>query len=81
MAEVKRFHWVHWRRLSQAFFLLAFLALAWGILAIAIRTLLVLSPLDVTNPILIVYIIFLVCLAAVAGTLGFLGGKLTFPYE
>lgn len=60
---------------------LAFLALACGILAIAIRTLVVLNPLDVTNPILIVYIIFLVCLAAVAGTLGFLGGKLTFPYE
>jgi predicted heme/steroid binding protein/uncharacterized membrane protein len=60
---------------------LAFLALLWGILALVIRTFVIINPLDMTDPILLAYLSLVISLAALAATLGFLGGKLTFPYE
>ncbi len=60
---------------------LAFLALLWGILALVIRTLYIINPLDITAPIMLAYLSLVISLSALAGTLGFLGGKLTFPYE
>ncbi len=60
---------------------LAFLALLWGILAFVIRTFVITNPLDMTDPILLAYLSLVISLSALAATLGFLGGKLTFPYE
>lgn len=60
---------------------LAWLGLLWGVFAIAIRTFILVNPLDFGDPLLLLYLSLVICLSAVVVTIGFLGGKLTFPYE
>jgi predicted heme/steroid binding protein/uncharacterized membrane protein len=60
---------------------LAWLGLLWGVFAITIRTFILVNPLDFSDPLLLIYLSLVICLSAVVATIGFLGGKLTFPYE
>ncbi len=60
---------------------LAWLAAAWGILAVVIRTFVLINPLDFIEPMLLAYLSLVVSMSALVATIGFLGGKLTFPYE
>jgi predicted heme/steroid binding protein/uncharacterized membrane protein len=60
---------------------LAWVALALGALAIALRLFVLADPLEARNIYVIVYVVSLVSLMVVVSCIGFLGGKLTFPYE
>lgn len=59
--------------------------LAWVVLVVAvfsfgIRTFLVVDPLRITDIFVIAYVAAILILAVLASYVGFLGGKLTFPY-
>jgi predicted heme/steroid binding protein/uncharacterized membrane protein len=60
---------------------LAWVAVALGALAIALRLLVLVDPLETRNIYVIVYVLSLVTLTVIVSCIGFLGGKLTFPYE
>jgi predicted heme/steroid binding protein/uncharacterized membrane protein len=60
---------------------LAWVAVALGALAIALRLFLVVDPLETRNIYVIVYVVSLVTLTVIVSCIGFLGGKLTFPYK
>jgi len=62
------------RRLAWALFAIAFFA-------VAVRSFLMENPLDLHAFLVIAYIAILWALAAIAVTIGFLGGKLVFPYD
>jgi len=60
--------------------------LAWTALVVAasacvVRTLFVADPLRTGDPLLVIYLVLLALLAIIIGYVGFLGGRLTFPYE
>jgi hypothetical protein len=59
----------------------AWVALCVGTLAFLTRTFAVLDPLNLADLWVILYMAILVKLAVVVSTVGFLGGKLTFPYD
>ncbi|MGC8604106.1 MAG: DUF2231 domain-containing protein, partial [Desulfomonilaceae bacterium] len=59
---------------------LAWLAVTWGVLALIIRTFILTDPLNISDPMLIAYLSLIVSLSVLVATIGFLGGKLTFPY-
>jgi predicted heme/steroid binding protein/uncharacterized membrane protein len=60
---------------------LAWVAVALGAFAIALRLFVLVDPLETRNIYVIVYIVSLVTLTVIVSCIGFLGGKLTFPYE
>jgi len=60
---------------------LAWTALGLAIAAFAVRTFLVSDPLSPSAPWMIVYLAVMVLLTGVVSAVGFLGGRLTFPYE
>jgi predicted heme/steroid binding protein/uncharacterized membrane protein len=60
---------------------LAWIALVLGVLAISLRLLMIGDPLETRSIYVIVYILSLVTLTIIVSYIGFLGGKLTFPYE
>ncbi len=60
---------------------LAWLAAIWCVLAFLIRSFFLSDPLNISNPMVLVYLSLVVTLSAIVATIGFLGGKLTFPYE
>jgi predicted heme/steroid binding protein/uncharacterized membrane protein len=60
---------------------LAWVVLVVGLVAFLIRTFAVASPLDIWDIRLMVYLGNLLVLSGLVSTIGFLGGKLTFPYE
>ena len=60
---------------------LAWIAVAVGALAIVLRLFVLLDPLEARNIYVIVYVVSLVTLTVIVSCIGFLGGKLTFPYE
>jgi len=60
---------------------LAWLAFTWGVLAVVTRTFVLINPMDFTEPMLLGYLSLVVSMSALVATIGFLGGKLTFPYE
>ena len=59
---------------------MAWLALSWGILAIALRTLLLPNPLNLSDPVLLIYLLLVFSQSGLVSLVGYLGGKLTFPY-
>jgi predicted heme/steroid binding protein/uncharacterized membrane protein len=65
---------INWKRR------LAWIALVLAAAAAYLRTYLA-DPLDLGDPFVVVYVIALVWLAGLISTIGFLGGKLTFPCE
>jgi predicted heme/steroid binding protein/uncharacterized membrane protein len=60
---------------------LAWVAVALGALAIALRLFVLVDPLETRDIYVIVYVVSLIALTVVVSSIGFLGGKLTFPYE
>ncbi|MFH1114874.1 MAG: DUF2231 domain-containing protein [Pseudomonadota bacterium] len=60
---------------------LAWASLILGILVIVLRSALIFDPLDIEQPYVIAYLVGIFALAVLVGFTGFLGGKLTFPYE
>jgi predicted heme/steroid binding protein/uncharacterized membrane protein len=60
---------------------LAWVALAIAGLAVVVRSFLLANPLDVRAGSVLIYAVVLWGLAAVVGYIGFLGGKLVFPYD
>ena len=60
---------------------LAWLAAIWCGLAFIIRTFFLSNPLNLADPMMLAYLSLVVSLSAIVATIGFLGGKLTFPYE
>ena len=60
---------------------LAWIALFVGVFCFCVRTLVVVDPLRIGDLFAMVYVASLVILAALASYVGFLGGKLTFPYS
>lgn len=61
--------------------LMAWLAFALAVVAFYTRTFVVNDPLQVTDPYVLLYTLNVLGLSAAVGYTGFLGGKLTFPYE
>lgn len=59
---------------------LAWIALFVGIFSCSVRTILVVDPLRITDIFVMIYLSTLLILAVLASYVGFLGGKLTFPY-
>ncbi len=60
---------------------LAWLALVVSLVAIYLRIFLVSNPVSIFNGATFVYTTILIILAVAVSTIGFLGGKLTFPYD
>jgi predicted heme/steroid binding protein/uncharacterized membrane protein len=60
---------------------LAWVALIFGPAVIILRLFVLSDPLEIRSIYVILYIIGLVTLTAIVSSIGFLGGKLTFPYE
>ncbi len=60
---------------------LAWVALIFAASAVVVRCGLITEPLQIRDTIVILYSFNLLVLAAAVGLVGFLGGKLTFPYE
>lgn len=60
---------------------LAWVSLLLGIVAVLVRAVAVDNPLRLGDPSVIVYLVALFGLSALVGGVGFLGGKLTFPYD
>jgi predicted heme/steroid binding protein/uncharacterized membrane protein len=60
---------------------LAFVGFILGVFAIVVRAFAVADPLTLQDMFALVYVIAVLALAATVGCVGFLGGKLTFPYE
>lgn len=60
---------------------LAWTALCVVLVAFLIRTFLIVDPLNLHDVRVLAYILAMVILTAVVSAVGFLGGKLTFPYE
>lgn len=60
---------------------MAWLALAMAVAACYMRTFMVHDPLRLADPFVMLYSLNIIALAAAVGYTGFLGGKLTFPYE
>lgn len=60
---------------------LAWATLVAGAVAIAFRLLLVRDPIAPSDPLAVLNLIFVVVLAIMIGFLGYLGGRLTFPFE
>lgn len=60
---------------------MAWLALAMAVAACYMRTFMVHEPLRLADPFVMLYSLNIIALAAAVGYTGFLGGKLTFPYE
>ncbi len=60
---------------------LALFALALAVSACFIRTFMIYDPLAILDPYMLIYLVNVWALAGVVGYTGFLGGKLTFPYE
>ncbi|MHB8203774.1 MAG: DUF2231 domain-containing protein [Desulfomonilaceae bacterium] len=60
---------------------LAWLAAIWCVLAFVIRSFFLSDPLNIADPLVLAYLSLVVSLSAIVATIGFLGGKLTFPYE
>jgi predicted heme/steroid binding protein/uncharacterized membrane protein len=59
---------------------LAWVVLFVAVFAFAVRTFLVADPLRISDILVMAYVAVLFILAALASYVGFLGGKLTFPY-
>lgn len=60
---------------------LACIAFAFALSASLTRTFLVTDPLQITDWLVIAYVLNIFVVAGLVGYTGFLGGKLTFPYE
>jgi predicted heme/steroid binding protein/uncharacterized membrane protein len=60
---------------------LAWIALILGLVLIVLRFLVLADPLEIRSLYVILYLIGLVALGVIVSSIGFLGGKLTFPYE
>jgi len=60
---------------------LAWTALLVVLVAFLVRTFLVVDPLNLSDVRVVIYILTMLLLTAVVSAVGFLGGKLTFPYE
>jgi hypothetical protein len=60
---------------------LAWIALILGSAVIILRFCVLTDPLEIRSVYVNLYIIGLVTLTAIVSCIGFLGGKLTFPYE
>jgi len=60
---------------------LAWLCLIMAATALLVRVLMVKEPLSIGDPFTVIYGVNVAALAALAGYVGFLGGRLTFPYE
>lgn len=60
---------------------LAWTGLALGVLSLIIRSFLLPEPTRLTDPLVMAYISIVIVLGALVGYVGFLGGKLTIPYE
>ncbi len=60
---------------------LAWVALIFGSVVIIFRIFVLTDPLEIRNIYVILYIVGLVTLTVIVSSIGFLGGKLTFPYE
>jgi len=60
---------------------LAWVVLVLAICALILRCGLIAEPLQTRDPLVILYCLNLCSLAAAIGIVGFLGGKLVFPYE
>jgi len=60
---------------------LAWVALVLGALAIVLRLFVLADPLETRNIYVIGYVVSLIALTVIVSCIGFLGGKLTFPYE
>ena len=60
---------------------LAWVALVFGAFATSLRLFVLADPLETRNIYVIVYVVSLVTLSVIVSCIGFLGGKLTFPYE
>jgi predicted heme/steroid binding protein/uncharacterized membrane protein len=61
--------------------LLAWLALSLGIAALCVRLVALSDPINFNEGYYWLYVGFMLLLSATAGYVGFLGGKLTFPYD
>ncbi len=59
----------------------AWMSLLLGFASVGLRFFVITSPLNISDPLVILYTIMLVVLAVIVSRIGFLGGKLTFPYE
>ncbi|MGC8659567.1 MAG: DUF2231 domain-containing protein [Desulfomonilaceae bacterium] len=59
---------------------LAWITLAVGIVAVIIRTFWLTDLLSISDPRLLIYLAFILSQSALVAKIGFLGGKLTFPY-
>jgi Na+/H+-dicarboxylate symporter len=57
------------------------LAFIVGLVAFMIRTFAVASPLQLGETMLLIYVGTLLILSGLVAAIGFLGGKLTFPYD
>ena len=60
---------------------LAWVVLVVGILAVLLRSFTVSDPINTSDFFVIVYFFSVPVLSAIVGYVGFLGGKLTIPYE
>ncbi len=60
---------------------LAWVSLILGIFVVLLRLAVIVDPLNIQQPYVIAYLVGIFTLAALVGYVGFLGGKLTFPYE
>lgn len=60
---------------------LAWVVLVVGILAVLLRSFTVSDPINTSDFFVIAYFFFVPVLSAIVGYVGFLGGKLTIPYE
>lgn len=60
---------------------LAWIALLLAITALLTRSFLISDPLRLTDLLVAVYLVDMVAVSALIGCIGFLGGKLTFPYD
>lgn len=69
-----RFSIVNWKRG------LAWIALGLALAGVVLRAFLS-NPLTIKEPAVLLYFVIVLILAAILGIIGFLGGKLTFPYE
>ncbi|MDQ7781354.1 MAG: hypothetical protein RDU20_00650, partial [Desulfomonilaceae bacterium] len=60
---------------------LAWVSLVLGIGVVLVRWFAIVDPLNMADPYVTAYLVGIFALAALVGYVGFLGGKLTFPYE
>jgi len=72
--DCARFGTVNWKRG------LAWVALALALAAVLLRAF-IFNPLTIRDPVVLIYFVIVLILATILGIVGFLGGKLTFPYE